>query len=76
MLIPTTHKNRPYLAIGVPGIDSRARVKALRDSLIDVMTVCLSDEGTKDAVSASTAVTLLQVVNELNKDLEDKERGE
>lgn len=71
MLTPVVIDKRPLLAIAVPGINSRADVKALRDALLEVVDSCISDEGTKDVTSSRSLHILLNMICEINKDLED-----
>lgn len=75
MLTPVVVGKRPYLAICLPTINSRLDVKELRDSILDVISSVLSDEGTKESASSTSFFHLLCVVDELNKDLEVMERG-
>lgn len=71
MITPVTVKGRPYLALGLPHINSHEDFKDLRDSLLEVIDLCLSDEESKEVISGYSMHILLRTVVELNKDLED-----
>jgi hypothetical protein len=76
MLVPVNTDKRMCLALAIPGINCRADVKVLRNALMEMLDVCISDEEIKDVTSSRAMHSVLNVVCELTKDLEDKERGE
>lgn len=76
MLVPVSLKGHSYLALAIPRINSRADVKILRNALLEMLDMCISDEETKDVTSSRSLNSVLNVIFELTKDLEDKEKGE
>lgn len=76
MLVPVNLKGHSYLALAIPCINTRADVKLLRNALIEMVDACISDEEVKDCTASLTLHSVLNVVVELTKDLEDKEKGE
>lgn len=75
MLVPVTVENRSYLAICLPTVNSKYEAKEIRDSILDVISSVLSNEETKSITGTSSFCTLLDIVSELNKDLELKQKG-
>lgn len=76
MIIPVNCKGKMYLALAIPGITMRSDVKELRNALLDLLDGCLADDDTKDNTPSLSMWLVLRMIVELNKDLEDKERGE
>lgn len=76
MLVPVNIKGHCCLALAIPRINTRADVKRLRNALIEMVDVCVSDEEIKECTTSLSLHSVLNVVVELNKDLEDKEKGE
>ena len=76
MLVPVNVSGRMYLALAIPRINNRADVKLLRNALLEVIDTTVSDEELKDVTSSRSLHAILNVIHELTKDLEDKEKGE
>ena len=76
MIIPVNCKGKMYLALAIPGITMRSDVKELRNALLDLLDTTISDEELKDVTSSRSLHAILNVIHELTKDLEDKEKGE
>lgn len=76
MLVPVNVKGHAYLALAIPRINSRADVKLLRNALLELIDTTISDEELKDVTSSRSLHSILNVIFELTKDLEEKERGE
>ena len=76
MLVPVNIGGRMHLALAIPRINSRADVKLLRNALLEVIDTTVSDEELKDVTSSRSLHAILNVIHELTKDLEDKEKGE
>lgn len=76
MIVPVSVGGHSYLALAIPTMHSRADFKLLRNAMLDVIETCLISEENKECTDSSSFVTLLEIVNELNKDLEDKTHGE
>ena len=76
MLVPINLKGHSCLSLAIPGINNRADVKVLRNALLELVDSTISDEELKDVTSSRSLHSVLNVVFELTKDLEDKERGE
>jgi len=76
MLIPVVEKGHSCLALAIPGINMRADVKHLRNALLDVIETCLISEDAKECTESRSFAPLFLIINELNRDLEDKEKGE
>ena len=76
MLVPVTQKGFSCLALAIPRINNRADVKRLRNALLEMLDCCISDEEVKECISGLSMHFVLNVITELTKDLEDKERGE
>ena len=76
MLVPVNIGGRMHLALAIPRINSRADVKLLRNALLEVIDTTVSDEEMKDVTSSRSLHAILNVIHELTKDLEDKEKGE
>lgn len=64
--------NKSRMAIAVPQINSRDMVRRLRDALVDVVTTCIATEDNKDGTDSDSLLLVMYVINELNKDVEDK----
>lgn len=76
MLVPVNVSGRMYLALDIPRINNRADVKLLRNALLEVIDTTISDEELKDVTSSRSLHAILNVIHELTKDLEEKEKGE
>ena len=76
MLVPINVSGHSCLALAISRINSRADVKVLRDALLELVDSTISDEELKDVTSSRSLHAILNVVFELTKDLESKERGE
>ena len=76
MLVPVNVHGHSCLALAIPRINCRADVKILRNALLELLDTCISDEELKDVTSSRSLHTVLNMVFELTKDLEDKEKGE
>lgn len=76
MLVPVNVNGRSCLALALPRINNRADVKLLRNSLLELLDNCISDEELKDVTCSRSLSSVLNVICELTKDLEDKEKGE
>ena len=76
MLIPVNVGGHMRLALAIPRINNRADVKLLRNALLEVIDITISDEELKDVTSSRSLHAILNVIYELTKDLEDKEKGE
>lgn len=76
MLVPVNINGHSCLALAIPRINTRADVKVLRNALLEMIDVCISDEELKDVTASRSLSSVLNVVCELTNDLEDKEKGE
>ena len=76
MLVPVNIGGHSCLALAIPRINTRADVKVLRNALLEMIDVCISDEELKDVTASRSLSSILNVVCELTNDLEDKEKGE
>lgn len=76
MLVPVNIGGKVLMAIAIPRINNRADVKLLRNALLELIDSTISDEELKDVTSSRSLHSVLNVVCELTKDLEDKEKGE
>ena len=76
MLVPVNIGGQMRLALAIPRINNRADVKILRNALLEVLDTTVSDEELKDVTSSRSLHAILNVIHELTKDLEDKEKGE
>lgn len=76
MLVPINTKGHSCLALAIPGINNRADVKRLRNALMELIGNCVSDEELKDVTSSLSLHAILNMIFELTRDLEDKEKGE
>lgn len=76
MIVPVNIGGHMCLALAIPRINSRADVKLLRNALLEMLDNCISDEELKDVTASRTLSSVLNVICELTKDLEDKEKGE
>lgn len=64
--------NKSRMAIAIPQISTRDMVRRLRDALVDVVTTCIATEDNKDGTDSDSLLLVMYVINELNKDVEDK----
>ena len=76
MLVPVNVSGRMYLALAIPRLNNRSDVKLLRNALLEVIDTTVSDEELKDVTSSRSLHAILNVIHELTKDLEEKEKGE
>lgn len=76
MLVPVNIGGQMRLALAIPRINNRSDVKILRNALLEVLDTTVSDEELKDVTSSRSLHAILNVIHELTKDLEDKEKGE
>lgn len=76
MLVPVNIGGQMRLALAIPRINNRSDVKILRNALLEVIDTTVSDEELKDVTSSRSLHAILNVIHELTKDLEDKEKGE
>lgn len=76
MLVPVNIGGHVCLALAIPRINNRADVKLLRNALLEVVDTTISDEELKDVTSSRSLHAILNVIHELTKDLEEKEKGE
>lgn len=72
MITIASINNVPRMAIAIPQINSRDMVQRLRDALLDVITTCIATEDNKEATDSKSLLLVMYVVNELNKDVDER----